>query len=107
MKYIGKEMSRVDGPAKVTGKAKYAVEFAANNVAYAFIVQSSIAKGAIKSIDTSEAEKASGVIRVFTHLNAPKLPFTDEKDKDEMSPTGETWRALYTDKIMFSGQPIA
>ncbi len=107
MKYIGKEMSRVDGVAKVTGKAKYAVEFQVNNAAYGFIVQSSIAKGAIKSIDTSEAEKQAGVIKIFTHLNAPKLAFTDKKDKDEMSPNGTTFRALYTDKIMFSGQPIA
>ncbi len=107
MRYIGKEMSRVDGRAKVTGAAKYAVEFAANNVAYGYIVQSEIAKGAIKSIDISEAEKASGVINIFTHLNAPKLAFTDKKDKDEMAPDGTPFRALYTDKIVFSGQPIA
>jgi xanthine dehydrogenase YagR molybdenum-binding subunit len=107
MRYIGKEMSRVDGVAKVTGAAKYAVEFAANNVAYGFIVQSTIAKGAIKTIETSEAEKQKGVLKVFTHLNAPKLAFTDKKDKDELSPNGTTFRALYTDKIMFSGQPIA
>ncbi len=100
-------MSRVDGRAKVTGAAKYAVEFPANNVAYGFIVQSEIAKGAIKTIDTTEAEKQSGVIKIFTHLNAPKLAFTDKKDKDEMAPDGTPFRALYTDKIMFSGQPIA
>ncbi len=107
MRYIGKEMSRVDGVAKVTGAAKYAVEFAVKNAAYGFIVQSEIAKGAIKTIDTAEAEKQSGVIRIFTHQNAPKLAFTDKKDKDEMAPTGEPFRALYTDKILFSGQPIA
>ena len=108
MRYIGKEMSRVDGVAKVTGAAKYAVEFQANNTAYAFIVQSEIAKGAITAIDTKDAEKQTGVIKIFTHLNAPKLAFTDKKDKDEMSPNGSTpFRALYTDKILFSGQPIA
>lgn len=108
MKYIGKEMSRVDGVAKVTGAAKYAVEFQSNNLAYGFIVQSTIAKGAIASIDTAEAEKASGVIRVLTHLNVPKLAYTDKTDKDEMAPAGGApLRALYSDKIMFSGQPIA
>lgn len=100
-------MSRVDGVAKVTGQAKYAVEFQAKNVAYGYIVQSEIAKGAIKSIDISEAEKQAGVIKVFTHLNAPKLAFTDNADKDEMAPGGTPFRALYTDKVMFSGQPIA
>ena len=89
-------MSRVDGLAKVTGKAKYASEFAVNNVAYGFIVQSEIAKGAIKSIDTGEAEKQSGIIKIFTHLNSVK---TKEKDN--------AFAALQSDKIVFNAQPIA
>ncbi len=56
-KYIGKEMSRVDGVAKETGRAKYAAEFQVPNIAYGFIVQSSIAKGLITAIDTAEVEK--------------------------------------------------
>ncbi len=72
-RYIGKEMSRVDGVAKVTGRAKYAAEFAVPNLAYGFIVLGSVAKGSIKTIDTQEAERAAGVVRVFTHLNTPKL----------------------------------
>ena len=107
MKYIGKETSRVDGVAKVTGQAKYAVEFQGKNAAYGYIVQSTIAKGSIKSIETREAEKQSGVIKIFTHLNAPKLAFTDKKDKDEFASTETPLRALYTDKILFSDQPIA
>ncbi len=96
MKYIGKEMSRVDGVAKVTGKAKYAAEFQVKNVAYGFIVSSEIAKGTIKSIDAKEAEKQTGVIRIFTHLNSVK---TKEKD--------DAFVALQSDKIVFNGQPIA
>src|SRR6187551_2676878 len=96
MKYIGKEMSRVDGVAKVTGKAKYAAEFQVNNAAYGFIVTSTIAKGAIKSIDTSEAARASGVIKIYTHLNAPKS-----------MAKGDDFVALQSAKIVFSAQPIA
>ena len=66
-RYIGKEMSRVDGVAKVTGKAKYAAEFQLPNIAYGFLVTSTIGKGAIKSIDTVEASRAPGVIRIYTH----------------------------------------
>lgn len=95
-KYIGKEMSRVDGVAKVTGKAKYAAEFQVNNAAYGFIVTSTIAKGAIKSIDVSEAAKQTGVIKIYTHLNAPKS-----------LAKGDDFVALQSDKIVFSGQPIA
>lgn len=95
MKYIGKEMPRVDGIAKVTGKATYAAEFQAPNLAYGFIVQSAIARGTIKSIDTKAAEAAPGVVKVFTHENTP-APVRSNG-----------WRALSDNKIVFSGQPIA
>src|SRR5215204_2115321 len=95
-KYIGKEMSRVDGVAKVTGKAKYAAEFQVNNAAYGFIVTSTIAKGAIKSIDTGEAARQSGVIKIYTHQNAPKS-----------QAKGNDFVALQSEKIVFSSQPIA
>ena len=103
-RYIGKEMSRVDGVAKVTGKAKYAAEFQTPNVAYGFIVNGTIAKGTIKSIDTSEAERAAGVVRVFTHLNTPKL---GPKAPTEQQQRDKTFRALQSDKIFFNAQPIA
>ena len=98
-RYIGKEMSRVDGVAKVTGKAKYAAEFRVPGLAYGFIVLGTIAKGKIRSIDAREAEAAPGVIRVFTHLNAPKLQAQEEDDK--------SFRALQSDRIVFNGQPVA
>ena len=104
---IGKPVSRVDGVAKVTGKAKYAAEFSAPNLAHGFLVTSAIAKGKIKSIDAGAAEKAPGVIKIFTHANAPKLAFTDAKDKDGVAPPGNPFRALQTNEILFSQQPIA
>jgi len=97
MKYIGKEMSRVDGFDKVTGRAKYSAEFQVKNVAYGFIVQSEIAKGTIKSIDTVRTKNAAGVIKIFTHLNSLKVE--DRK--------GGMFRALQTAEIKFSDQPIA
>ncbi|HWT02556.1 MAG TPA: xanthine dehydrogenase family protein molybdopterin-binding subunit [Pyrinomonadaceae bacterium] len=109
-RYIGKEMSRVDGVAKVTGKAKYAAEFKVPNLAYGFIVLGTVAKGTIKEMDTREAERAPGVIRVFTHLNAPKL---GPKRNTEDSPPRATeerdksFRALQSNRIFFNGQPVA
>ena len=83
-RYIGKEMSRVDGVAKVTGRAKYAAEFRAPNLAYGFIVLGTVAKGRIREIDTREAERAPGVVRVFTHLNMPK--YVGPKPPTEQAP---------------------
>jgi xanthine dehydrogenase YagR molybdenum-binding subunit len=109
-RYIGKEMSRVDGVAKVTGRAKYAAEFRVPNLAYGFIVLGSIAKGAITAIDAREAESAAGVLRVYTHLNAPRL---GPKESHEQAPPrareehDKSFRALQSDRIFFNGQPVA
>ncbi|HEX8775159.1 MAG TPA: xanthine dehydrogenase family protein molybdopterin-binding subunit, partial [Pyrinomonadaceae bacterium] len=110
-RYIGKEMSRVDGVAKVTGRAKYAAEFKVPHLAYGFIVLGSVAKGTIKSIDAREAESAPGVIRVFTHLNVPKLgPKTITEDAPPRGARDErdkSFRALQSDRIYFNAQPVA
>jgi xanthine dehydrogenase YagR molybdenum-binding subunit len=109
-RYIGKEMSRVDGVAKVTGKAKYAAEFQVPNLAYGFIVLSTVAKGTITAIDTREAEASPGVIRVFTHLNTPRL---GPGSSEEAPPRGtreeedKSFRALQSEKIFFDRQPVA
>ena len=109
-RYIGKEMSRVDGVAKVTGKAKYAAEFQVPNIAYGFIVQSTIGKGTIKSIDTAEASRAPGVIRVYTHENYPKPAppaSTELKPQTLTQERDRSFRALQTNKIVFNMQPVA
>src|SRR5215213_6290795 len=109
-RYIGKEMSRVDGVAKVTGKAKYAAEFQVPNLAYGFIVPSTVTKGTITAIDTREAEATPGVIRVFTHLNTPKLgPGSSEEapPRGNQEEEDKSFRALQSEKIYFNRQPIA
>ena len=98
-RYIGKEMSRVDGLAKVTGQAKYTAEFQVPNLAYGFLVLGTATKGTIQAIDTREAESAPGVIRVFTHRNTPKLQAQGEGDT--------SFRALQSDRIFFNRQPVA
>jgi xanthine dehydrogenase YagR molybdenum-binding subunit len=101
-RYLGKETTRVDGLAKVTGKAKYTAEFQIPNVSYGFIVLSTVAKGRITAIDTREAEQAGGVIRVFTHLNAGKLGPVPAAG----APPAWSW-PLQSDRVFFNGQPIA
>ena len=101
-RYLGKETTRVDGIAKVTGKAKYTAEFQIPHLSYGFIVLSTIAKGRITDIDTSAAEASAGVIKVFTHLNAGKLGKPLAAD----APPSWAW-PLQSDRVFFNGQPIA
>jgi len=101
-RYLGKGTTRVDGVAKVTGKAKYTAEFQVPHAAYGFVVLSTVAKGRITAIDTREAEQAAGVVRVFTHLNAGRLGKAPAADAEPQW----AW-PLQSDRVFFSGQPIA
>jgi xanthine dehydrogenase YagR molybdenum-binding subunit len=106
--YIGTAISRVDGRAKVTGAAKYAGEFSAPDLVYAYVVEATIPKGRILRIDTSEALGIGGVLDVLTHQNRPSMADTDRAYKDDVAPEkGSPYRPLYDDQIKFSGQPIA
>ena len=70
---VGQPVDRVDGRLKVTGMARYPAEFPMDRLVHAVVVQSTIACGRIKNIDTSAAEAAPGVLAVLTHHNAPRL----------------------------------
>lgn len=70
---VGQGINRVDGRLKVTGAARYAVEWPIERMAYAALVGSRIANGRIKSFDLSDAQKVPGVLHIMTHENAPKL----------------------------------
>jgi xanthine dehydrogenase YagR molybdenum-binding subunit len=107
MTYIGTATSRVDGRAKVTGAAKYAGDINAERLAHASVVTSTIAKGRIARIDASEALSVEGVIAVLTHKNRPRMAESDQAYGDDVAPDGSPFRALYDDRIKFSGQPIA
>ncbi|HMI97562.1 MAG TPA: xanthine dehydrogenase family protein molybdopterin-binding subunit, partial [Micropepsaceae bacterium] len=106
--YIGTATPRVDGRAKVTGEAKYAGEFKTSGLAHGSVVESTIAKGRIARIDTTEALRVEGVLDVLTHENRPRMAGADKAWKDDVAPEeGSPFRPLYGDKIRFSGQPIA
>ncbi|SNR59755.1 xanthine dehydrogenase family protein molybdopterin-binding subunit [Hymenobacter mucosus] len=105
--YIGKPTSRVDGPAKVTGAAKYSAEFNVPNMAYGWVVSSPIAKGTITKIYADEVLALPGVVQVFSHENVPSLAWFDRNYKDDVAPGGSPFRPLHDNKVKFSQQPVA
>ena len=105
---IGPARSRVDGRLKVTGAAKYSVEFEVPNCAYAWPVESTIARGKIATIDTTAAQKLPGVVQVLTHLNAPK-PVESQGHEEGNSGHGiknEQRLPLSDDSVYYAGQYI-
>src|SRR5438105_9498280 len=59
--YIGKRLSRVDGPVKVSGRAKYTYDVHRPGMLYGKVLRSPYAHAKVVSIDTSAAEKMPGV----------------------------------------------
>jgi xanthine dehydrogenase YagR molybdenum-binding subunit len=94
---VGKPLDRVDGRLKVTGGARYAYEMQQNTL-YGFVVEASIGKGTIKSIDTRAAEKAPGVVLVLTHRNAPEQGTGNHR---------EAHPVLTGPEVTNYGQPVA
>ena len=101
MGFIGAGIDRKEGRAKVTGAAKYAAEFEVEGLAYAALVQSTVAKGTIESIDTSEAAKMPGVLLVITPDNALRLKVEQATQQTVRGP-------LLQDRVIsFQGQHVA
>lgn len=96
MSTLGEPMNRVDGRLKVTGSAKYSAEFQIPQLAYAVMVQSTIASGRIARLDSSAAEKIPGVVAVLKPGNAWKLPGAERRVS-----------ILQDDLIHYDNQPIA
>jgi xanthine dehydrogenase YagR molybdenum-binding subunit len=98
---------RIDGRAKVTGQARYAAEWPAQDLVYGVAVNSTIAKGRILGFSLDEANAVPGVIRIITPDNRPKMRGVGLFYKDMTAPAGKPFRPLYDDKVLYSGQPVA
>lgn len=105
MNLIGQPFDRTDGLLKVTGEARYAGEFPEARLAHAVLVTSTIARGAIASIDASRAEALPGVLLVMTYQNAPRLP---NGGKPALAPpAGRRLSLLQDNQVHYSNEPVA
>jgi xanthine dehydrogenase YagR molybdenum-binding subunit len=76
----GTAIGRVEAREKVTGAAKYAFEHGGTDVLYGALVQTTIAKGTITSVDPAAALALPGVIAVLSHGLAPRLHETGDPE---------------------------
>jgi CO/xanthine dehydrogenase Mo-binding subunit len=90
---------RNDAYAKVTGKAKFTDDLKFANVLHAAPAYSDFVHARIVSIDTSAAEKFSGVLRVLTAKDVPGLNRFGQIIRD--------YRIFADDKIRYHGDVVA
>ncbi|MFV0623970.1 xanthine dehydrogenase family protein molybdopterin-binding subunit [Sphingomonas sp. ac-8] len=105
--HVGRPVSRVDGPRKVRGEATFAAEVPLENMAYAAVAFSTVAKGRIAALDTRAAEAAPGVVLVMTYRNAPRMQPMPLFLSGAKAGGGSNLPVMQDDRIHWNGQPIA
>jgi aerobic carbon-monoxide dehydrogenase large subunit len=105
-KLVGKRLRRREDPRLITGTATYVDDIQMQGMQYAAIVRSPHAAAKIRSIDTKQAEKAPGVLAVFTGKDTQKVGGV---------PCGASLpglrvphhNVLAVDRVYFVGHPVA
>jgi xanthine dehydrogenase YagR molybdenum-binding subunit len=103
---IGAGYKRIEGVAKVTGRALYGADQPVANPAHAWLATSAIARGRVRSIDETAARQLPGVLAILTHENAhgDVRPGKHIIDGGHMS---HSITPLLSDRIYFAGQIVA
>lgn len=101
---VGGRLSRVDGPAKITGAAHYAFEQQLEGLTHAVLVGATVAAGKVTAIDTRAAETAPGVLAVLTPDTIMELK--GASDWLGNPPSQPIYNPLARE-VTFSGQHIA
>ncbi|MBP6288096.1 MAG: xanthine dehydrogenase family protein molybdopterin-binding subunit, partial [Ferruginibacter sp.] len=100
---------RVDGLAKVTGKAKFTAEHRPAGLVYGVYVTSTIARGYIRNMNLLDAKTAPGVLDILYYLNAPEVPGYKAADRSK-NPNARDYsgfKIFQNNMIVSNGQPIA
>ena len=104
---IGQPLSRLDGPVKVAGRARFTAEVALDRMVYAALVCSTVAKGRIDRLDAGEAERSPGVVAVMTYRNAPKMKAPPQMFSDRSSASVSNLRVMQDASIHWNGEAVA
>jgi xanthine dehydrogenase molybdenum-binding subunit len=108
-KSVGQSKTRVDAFDKAAGRAKYTDDLCGRNALATRLVHSTVAHGLVKAIDTAEAERVPGVVKIFTCFDVPEYYFptaghpwsTDPHHQDVAD------RLLLSRHVRFYGDDVA
>jgi xanthine dehydrogenase YagR molybdenum-binding subunit len=104
---IGAAVPRIDGPAKVTGQARYAAEIAVEGLVHGVVVNATIARGRILAVHDAQARAVPGVLDVLWHghrSQAAQLAHYFEAGEDFST---VPVKPLASDRVHYAGQPVA
>jgi CO/xanthine dehydrogenase Mo-binding subunit len=97
---IGQSVERADGPLKLSGQAEFTGDIRLPGMLYAAVLHSPVAHARIRSVDTSAAEQADGVVAVLTSDDLSDIdPYYGHALRDRP--------IVALGKVRFTGEPVA
>ncbi len=97
--YVGANLARVDGPAKISGRVKYAADLSLPGMHHLKVLRSPVAHARIAELDLSGARALPGVSAVVAHADVP--------GEDGFGLTSQDQPTFAPGRVRFVGEPIA
>ena len=91
---VGKDIKRVDGIARVTGRARYTQDLYLPGMLHVRMLRSPYPRARVKRVDASRALALAGVRGVLHRFNAPKAAFRGEE-------------TIFREEVRFAGDEVA
>jgi len=100
---VGRPLERNDGVGHVTGRTQYTADLAFPGMLHLKMVRSPLHHARILGVDTSEAERVPGFVRVLTHADVPHNVYT-VLGLIGVEPEEEF--VLPVDRVRYKGEPV-
>ena len=91
---VGKRHARVDGIARVTGRARYTQDLYLPGMLHVRMLRSPYPRARVRKVDTTRADALPGVRAILHRFNAPKAAFRGED-------------TIFRDEVRFAGDEVA
>jgi 4-hydroxybenzoyl-CoA reductase subunit alpha len=96
---VGQRLPRVDGWAKVSGRAQYVDDLSLPGMLFGKLVRSTRAHARLRAVHTERALQLPGVVAAITGTDVPV--------RYSVFPVGQDETALAVDKVRYVGEPVA
>ena len=103
-RYLSVDRPSTEDLRFVTGAGTYVADVERPRTLHVAVVGSSVAAGRIRSVDTTEAEKAPGVVEVLT---GRELARSTDPLRQYIELPGVDWRPLAAEQVCYAGEWVA